>query len=69
LSKQYDAARLDESKAAPDLQVVDTAVPPDRKSGPPRAIIALLGCLSGTLVAGLIAYFQGSPGEPRTSRA
>ena len=68
LSKQYDAARLDESKAAPDLQVVDTAVPPDRKSGPPRAIIALLGCLCGLLMAGLIAYLQASPGEPRTTR-
>jgi tyrosine-protein kinase Etk/Wzc len=69
LSKQYDAARLDESKAAPDLQVVDAAVPPDRKSGPPRAIIALLGILSGILVAGLIAYFKSSPSETRISRA
>jgi tyrosine-protein kinase Etk/Wzc len=69
LSKQYDAARLDESKAAPDLQVVDTAVPPDRKSGPPRMIIALFGCLSGLLVAGLIAYFQGAPHKPRAARA
>jgi len=69
LSKQYDAARLDESKAAPDLQVVDTAIPPDRKSGPPRAIIAVLGCLSGILVAGLIAYFQLSPDGRKVSDA
>ena len=68
LSKQYDAARLDESKAAPDLQVVDTAVPPDRKSGPPRALIVLLGCLGGVLVAALRAYLQVSFDEPRRSR-
>ena len=43
LAKQYEAARIDEAKAAPIIQVVDRAVPPDRKSGPHRAWI-VLGC-------------------------
>jgi tyrosine-protein kinase Etk/Wzc len=43
LAKQYEAARIDEAKAAPIIQVVDRAVPPDQKSGPHRAFI-VLGC-------------------------
>jgi tyrosine-protein kinase Etk/Wzc len=43
LAKQYEAARIDEAKAAPVIQVVDRAVPPDRKSGPHRLWI-ILGC-------------------------
>jgi uncharacterized protein involved in exopolysaccharide biosynthesis len=43
LAKQYEAARIDEAKAAPIIQVVDHAIPPDKKSGPHRSLI-LLGC-------------------------
>ena len=43
LAKQYEVARIDEGKAAPLIQVVDRAVPPDRKSGPHRLWI-MLGC-------------------------
>ena len=39
LSKQYEAARLDEAKSAPLVQVIDSAVEPERKSWPPRALI------------------------------
>ena len=41
LAKQYEAARIDEAKAAPIIQVVDRAVPPDKKSGPHRSLILL----------------------------
>ena len=41
LAKQYEAARIDEAKAAPVIQVVDRAVPPDVKSGPQRVWIML----------------------------
>ncbi len=41
LSRQYEAARIDEAKSAPIIQVIDRAVPPDRKSGPPRFLIML----------------------------
>jgi LPS O-antigen subunit length determinant protein (WzzB/FepE family) len=41
LAKQYEAARLDESKAAAVIQVVDPAVEPDRKSSPRRSLIVL----------------------------
>jgi uncharacterized protein involved in exopolysaccharide biosynthesis len=41
LSRQYEAARIDEAKSAPIIQVIDQAVPPDTKSGPPRLLIML----------------------------
>jgi uncharacterized protein involved in exopolysaccharide biosynthesis len=47
LSNQYEAARIDEAKSAPLIQVVDRAVPPEKKSGPHRALIALGGGLAG----------------------
>jgi len=53
LSKQYEAARIDELKAAPIIQVVDRAVPSGIKSAPHRTMITLgfgfigfcMGCL------------------------
>jgi len=41
LSRQYEAARIDEAKSAPIIQVIDHAVAPDKKSGPPRLLITL----------------------------
>ena len=52
LARQYEAARLDESREAPVLQVVDHALVPDAKSGPPRLLLLIASCLLGAL-AGL----------------
>jgi tyrosine-protein kinase Etk/Wzc len=49
IAKQYESARLDESREAPVLQIVDRAVVPDRKSGPQRTLILLASCLFGAL--------------------
>ncbi len=46
LSKQYEAARLDESRDAP-LQVLDRAITPDSKSGPHRTLYMLFGLFAG----------------------
>jgi tyrosine-protein kinase Etk/Wzc len=71
LSKQYEAARLDESKAAPDLPTVDPAVPPDEKSSPHRLTILLVGCGVAAILASLATYTRHSfksrpPGRPLT---
>jgi tyrosine-protein kinase Etk/Wzc len=58
LSKQYEAARIDEARAAPSVQVLDRAIPPDTKTGPPRMILTLgfgalglfLGCFASLAV-------------------
>lgn len=58
LMKQYDAARLDESKDAAIIQVVEPAIEPDRKSSPKRAIIAILFAIGGFFVACIAAMFN-----------
>ncbi len=53
LSKQYEAARLDEAKSASVVQVIDRAIPPERKSWPPRTVIIL----GSTILTALVASF------------
>ncbi|HEY4930979.1 MAG TPA: Wzz/FepE/Etk N-terminal domain-containing protein [Terriglobales bacterium] len=70
LGKQLEAARIDESKNAVMVQVVDRAVPPERKSSPQRLLIVavtaaasfLLSCL-GVLIWQAIRRMQQDPGE------
>ena len=42
LSKQYELAKLDEARDAVVIQVIDRAIPPERKSRPKRALIVIL---------------------------
>jgi tyrosine-protein kinase Etk/Wzc len=42
IAKQYELARLDESRDSVFIQVVDVATPPDRKSRPLRALTAIV---------------------------
>jgi tyrosine-protein kinase Etk/Wzc len=53
LSRQYEAARLDEARDAPLVQVLDTASYPDTKSWPKRTYFAAGGLLVG-FVLGLL---------------
>jgi uncharacterized protein involved in exopolysaccharide biosynthesis len=47
LIRQYDAARLDESKEPTIIQVMEPAIEPDRKSSPKRALIVLSSAVLG----------------------
>jgi tyrosine-protein kinase Etk/Wzc len=47
IARQFEAARLDEAKASPVIQVLDPAEPPDRKSSPFRALWVLIGAILG----------------------
>jgi uncharacterized protein involved in exopolysaccharide biosynthesis len=47
LSRQYEAARLDEARDAPVLQVLDPASYPDTKSSPKRSYYMLGGLILG----------------------
>jgi capsule polysaccharide export protein KpsE/RkpR len=68
IAKQYEAARLDESRDAPILQVVDRAVVPDRKSGPPRLLAMigalLLGAILGSIWVLVKQYLASSQQDP-----
>lgn len=57
LAKQYEMARLDEAKEGGVIQVLDIAVPAERKARPKRALITLGGVVVGGLLAVLIAIF------------
>ena len=50
LSKQYELAKIDESKDGGVIQVVDVAIPPERNSNMSKVLITVLS----TLVAGFV---------------
>jgi tyrosine-protein kinase Etk/Wzc len=45
-SRQYELARVDESREGAVIQVVDAAQPPERKSKPKKALIAVVATLA-----------------------
>ncbi len=51
MAKQYEAAKLDEARSVPLIQVVDPALTPERKSGPPRTIIVLLTGIAAFVIS------------------
>jgi len=53
LAKEFEVAKLDEAREGSIIQVVDAAVPPDRKSSPHRALIVI----GATIFAFFIAVF------------
>jgi uncharacterized protein involved in exopolysaccharide biosynthesis len=58
LMKQYDAAKLDESKDAAIIQVVEPAIEPDRKSSPKRALIVLIFTIVGFFAGCTLALLR-----------
>ena len=61
LSKQYELAKLDEARDAVVIQVIDPAVPPERKSRPKRASIILLATVTTFFLSGLIGLLLERP--------
>ena len=51
LAKQFEMAKLDEARQGALIQVVDPAIPPDRRSSPKRALIVLGAALIGFFMA------------------
>jgi uncharacterized protein involved in exopolysaccharide biosynthesis len=65
LAKQYEAARIDEARESPIVQVVDRAVPPDEKSWPPRGLLSSLSAFGCGLLACVWAVWrERSPAGP-----
>jgi tyrosine-protein kinase Etk/Wzc len=58
LSRQFEAARIDEAKSAPIIQIVDHAVPPDKKSGPPRLFVILGFGIFGFCLACFLTFWK-----------
>ena len=58
LARQFEMAKLDEAKQGALIQVVDSAVPPDKRSFPKRALIVVSAVVVGFFIAIFLALFQ-----------
>lgn len=58
LERQFEMAKLDEAKEGAQIQVIDPAIVPDRKSYPKRTLIVLGATLLGLFVGLFLALFQ-----------
>jgi tyrosine-protein kinase Etk/Wzc len=71
LARQFEVAKLDEAKEGSVIQVVDAAVPPDKKSFPERALIVLggvvIGLILGILTAAFQAFWEQMQSDPESS--
>ncbi len=57
-AKQYEMARIDESREDALIQVVDVAVPPERKSKPKKAQIVMMTTLAAGFVLLLFIFIR-----------
>jgi tyrosine-protein kinase Etk/Wzc len=57
-AKQYELARADESREGAVIQVVDTAVAPEKKSKPKKGLIAVLATLASGFVLCLFVFVR-----------
>jgi uncharacterized protein involved in exopolysaccharide biosynthesis len=68
LARQFEIAKLDEAKEGSLIQVVDPAIPPDKRSFPKRSLIvigiAALGFFIGIFVALFQAGFRHLKSDP-----
>ena len=58
MTKQYEIARIDESKDAAIVQLLDKAVPPEKRSWPPRVALVLVSTLLALLIAMAAAFYM-----------
>jgi capsule polysaccharide export protein KpsE/RkpR len=70
LTQQYELARIQEAKDVPVVNVIDAPGIPEKKSFPPRAILAIALTIASVLIASLIVitrhhWLLMDPSEPR----
>lgn len=58
-ARQFELARVDEARDGMLLQVVDVAVPAEKRTKPRRGLIAALAASGAFMVLGLVAAFRG----------
>ena len=73
LAQQLEQAKIDEARDETAFQVLDRAIPPERKSKPARAIMVLLSMLvslfAGVMLAFAREYVDATVQYKRTGRA
>ena len=60
LAKEYEIAKLDEAREGAIVQVVDAAVPPDKKSSPHRTMIVIATTILSFFVAAFWVFLRES---------
>ncbi len=63
VAKQYEVARLDEAREGAVIQVVDLAVPPERKSKPKRSLIVFLTTSVSLALTLLFVFLRQAVGK------
>jgi tyrosine-protein kinase Etk/Wzc len=58
LARQFELAKLDEAKQGALIQVVDPAIPPDKRSFPKRGLIVIGATILGFLIGVLVTFLQ-----------
>jgi uncharacterized protein involved in exopolysaccharide biosynthesis len=65
---QFQAAKIDEARDAAVIQVIEKAVPPEKRSRPKRSLMVILATISGFFVSIALAFFmeymEGVSGNP-----
>jgi uncharacterized protein involved in exopolysaccharide biosynthesis len=51
LTRQYEAAKVQEAKDLPSVRILDPPRIPERKAWPPRTLMTLIGGMLGLLLA------------------
>jgi uncharacterized protein involved in exopolysaccharide biosynthesis len=71
LARQFEIAKLDEAKEGALIQVVDPAIPPDKRSFPKRSLIVIgatfAGLLAGISLALIFEFIERMKAAPTTS--
>jgi uncharacterized protein involved in exopolysaccharide biosynthesis len=62
-AKQYELARVDESREGAVIQVLDAAQPPERKAKPKRALIAVIAILAAGFALLLFVFVRHALGN------
>lgn len=68
LARQFEVAKLDEAREGALIQVVDSAVPPDKRSFPKRSWIVAGGTLLGMFFGIVAAFFSKELESARSSK-
>jgi tyrosine-protein kinase Etk/Wzc len=70
LSKQYEAAKIDEAKDAAVIQVIDRALPPTKKAKPKTVLLVAVAACGGfflsVMSAFLMEYKERASKDPKT---
>ena len=59
-AKQFELAKVDESREGAVIQVLDVAQPPERKAKPKKALIAIIAILSSSLAFLLFVFVRNA---------